>query len=189
MQGLPISAMSRTRYDNDASRVFANRWRLGEEVRASSHVKSLKELRAIAEKATPGTWYMFWDTRVIKAEKALSPKHAVQKDWNIVRVPSRTMDYPISHDEYKANAEHIAAFNPATALALLDRIERLEKIIGSHLRTVSCDWYVSQFAKPRESVSALIENSGLRDRAITSFRDLAEALKGGGMRLRDEPHS
>lgn len=68
----------------------------------------ISEIEKRLDAATPGPWYNFKSDRVIKAEKALTPKHQVPKEWNICKYPMRTNDYPISHDEYEANAALIA---------------------------------------------------------------------------------
>lgn len=90
--------------------------------------KILNDLENLCKVATPGPWYNFVDGRVIKAESALSPKHDVKKDWNIAKYPMRHEDCPISHDEWKANAELIAKFREVLPL-LIEEVKSHRKKI------------------------------------------------------------
>lgn len=90
--------------------------------------EQLEQLRELAEKATPGPWHMLWYGRTIKAEKALMPKYAdFPKSWNIARIPCRTTDYPIAHEEYEANANFIASANPTVIIELLNQLTEVTK--------------------------------------------------------------
>lgn len=76
-------------------------------------IKSNEELRKLALAATPGPWG--------NQNGDIAPP---SDDGN--------MGYWIAHLEdcgpnWKTNAAFIAAFNPSTALALVDQVERLEK--------------------------------------------------------------
>ena len=74
----------------------------------------LAELRKVAEAATQGIWYVRRDSILSSAtEGSLIP-----------RIAGET-----GSDE---NAEHIAAFDPATVLALLDRLEDAEAAEDEH---------------------------------------------------------
>lgn len=97
----------------------------------------LAKLRAVAEAATEGEWD--WST-------ANSVRYLIQADTHspvvyAYRSPIDSMpDLSVSVND----AEHIAAFDPPTALALLDRVEELEgRVIDlrHHLRTTDdCFW-------------------------------------------------
>ena len=70
-----------------------------------------QRLRELAQKATPGHWYSKWPEE--------------RCTW----VDVGNSRYPVAYTGYcfddAPNAEHIAAANPATVLALLDEIDRL----------------------------------------------------------------
>lgn len=89
--------------------------------------KLLKDLEEKARAATPGPWHNFAYNRQIRADSSLYPKHPDAKDWVIARYPMRTDNYPISHKEYAANAEHIAAANPDTIKKLIEVIKAMKK--------------------------------------------------------------
>lgn len=71
----------------------------------------LKRLREIANAATPGPWRAAEYGAVMTMEN----EDVAQGDLGQV----------------EENAAHIAAFNPETVIALLDRIEALEKKLGA----------------------------------------------------------
>jgi len=73
----------------------------------------LEELRRIAEAATPGPWGMNPENGLVDEAATLTPVCGMV--W--VRTEEQTL----------ANAQHIAAFDPTTCLALLDEIERLRR--------------------------------------------------------------
>lgn len=99
----------------------------------STPARSLAELRAIAEKATPGPWLYRPDEL---------------SDWGWVRSENRGLFLQARHpsseveladhrirgtDPWANDAIHIATFDPPTVLALLARIEELE----GALRTIA----------------------------------------------------
>lgn len=57
-----------------------------------------------------------------------------------------------------------------------ERELRLRGAITEHLRTVSLDWYCSEFGSKGSGVTALIQNAGVRERATISFASLKDAL-------------
>jgi hypothetical protein len=73
-----------------------------------------KELRELAQKATPGHWYSKWPEE--------------RCTW----VDVGDSRYPVAYTgdcfDDAPNAEYIAAANPATVLALLDELDRLRAI-------------------------------------------------------------
>lgn len=75
----------------------------------------LAALRALAERATPGPWTRFERTgTVVYAE--VSP--------GAIGMLARTGDWP--------DAEYIAAAHPQAVIALLDRIDELERALSVH---------------------------------------------------------
>lgn len=82
------------------------------------------DLREIAEKATPGEW------SVDGGWAAGAHIHVGDRFGDKFTEVAWLRSYMLIPDnEVKANAAFIAAFNPATALALLDRLERAEKAL------------------------------------------------------------
>lgn len=69
----------------------------------------LAGLRRIAEAATPGPWGRGFDGEVMRLDAY-----------------DREMDEHVTSPDAEADANHIAAFDPPTVLALLDRIKELE---------------------------------------------------------------
>lgn len=92
----------------------------------------LRELRRIAEAATPGPW-------------AVNPFRATVDEMPSM-LPICGLLWPTeerTEEQTFANAKYIAEFNPTTALAILDEIERLQKerenIVGNVTRFVLYD--------------------------------------------------
>ena len=87
----------------------------------------LQALRVTAEAATPGPWErrLYDGVRDSKSRivKVIEPPN----EYGYDRVVSMA-DYLT-----RENAEHIATFDPPTALALLDRLEAAEKVIADAL--------------------------------------------------------
>ena len=82
----------------------------------------LTMLRKVAEQATPGPWAM-WNPSDGESHITIGSKVA----WrSVVSASGFTDDEPIPH---WADARHIATFDPATVLALLDRLETAEATI------------------------------------------------------------
>jgi len=78
----------------------------------------LTKLKEIAEKATPGPYY------VQDAEPGYASVFAVDK----------TGDELVCRQAFSSDAHHIATFNPSTVLILLDVIERQREAL---------EWYAS----------------------------------------------
>lgn len=93
--------------------------------------KELDEIKDRCEKASPGPWHNFH--KILKAEKALSPKYKVPKDWNIASFPHRSTDYPIPHVEYETNKEFIA-HSRTDIPKLLDAVEKLRVALELYSR-------------------------------------------------------
>jgi len=90
----------------------------------SKQAMDLKELRKIAMAATPGEW----DARISPAwnEYAISA---------CARTHQQSPRQGEQRDKANADADHIAAFSPATALALLDELERCRAALSIQVIT------------------------------------------------------
>ena len=85
----------------------------------------LAELRRIAEAATPGPWQ--WAGSRDKGDP-----HAYVYAGDYASEGEPDLWCEIVSECPEADAQHIAAFDPTTALALLDRIEALEHKVVEH---------------------------------------------------------
>lgn len=93
------------------------------------------ELRRIAEAATPGPWEVLaCDSGV--SYRALNASVITARSGDEVAVADWVGEYDDPHAGEGCDARHIAAFDPPTALALLDDVERLradrDLIIRAH---------------------------------------------------------
>lgn len=84
----------------------------------------LQELKALAEKATPGPW----EIKENKDHRGSYFVYALRK----TKVKDFFLPYSISKD----NAEHIAACSPDRILSLLDRLEKAEKRAARYEETL-----------------------------------------------------
>jgi hypothetical protein len=88
--------------------------------------EQLAELRRLAEAATDGPW--------IAAGPAFGGSTPKYLNDVVVDNPDSELDclsiFPLPNEEATEDMEYIAAFNPVTAIALLDRITELEKEIA-----------------------------------------------------------
>lgn len=85
----------------------------------TTNEQDLNELRAIAEAATPGPWETLGGQGPVGT-------HAVchrMEQGTLVEIAYRDAHFD------KANATHIAAFDPPTVLTLLDRVEAAEQAV------------------------------------------------------------
>lgn len=120
---------------------------------------NLTALRAIAEAATPGPW-----------------KHDgnINSPWMWSTFQWGGCDRAIFKCGSFADAEHVQAFNPAQAIALLDRIELLERLLGeacglaSGMQNLACDIAGSNYVGSEENRLRLkaIREHGVRIAAI-----------------------
>lgn len=89
-------------------------------------------LREAAEKATSGVWSLEYGEERFDADDALIHREVVGY-LPICRIEGAHPESGFDEDfqmEQQANAEFIAAANPATVLALLDELETAEKRIA-----------------------------------------------------------
>lgn len=89
---------------------------------------NLKELRTIAEKATSGPW--------IRDESIPQTVRSV----NCLHKPVGAGKSRITTCGYPDDSTFIAAFNPATALELLDRIEKLRDALKFYASPTRWEW-------------------------------------------------
>lgn len=93
--------------------------------------KRLAEIRERVDKATPGPWY---DSRTNKSIQVTKDSPAFKRgNFSICRYPTRTNDSLLTHDEWGANAEMLAASRTDIPF-LLGEIDRLKA-------TTSCSAY------------------------------------------------
>ena len=83
----------------------------------------LTKLREIAEAATPGPWGVY------DANEGMSPPRpywsvANNEFHNPTNLDALAIDISVDYGD-KADADHIATFDPPTVLALIDEVERL----------------------------------------------------------------
>lgn len=94
--------------------------------------EQLAALKEVAEKATPGPWREFvcddggeWSGWPLSVSSASDPDHTIVRPGGFYPY---AWDRKTSQHEAVANAEFIAAFDPATCLALLEEVERLREV-------------------------------------------------------------
>jgi len=83
-----------------------------------------KAIRAAAEAATKGEWIAM-EGRRFDPEVVITTKHRDDRDMHRVCGLEVGFSGEIGIEQ-KANAKHIATANPATVIALLDRLEAAE---------------------------------------------------------------
>lgn len=85
--------------------------------------EKLAELREIAGKATPGPWCWYTDGNLMDGATGFAVHSKSDTEDSRVGFDLAVMEY----DQMgQLDASHIAAFDPPTVLAMLDRIEELE---------------------------------------------------------------
>lgn len=83
-----------------------------------------KELRTIAEKATPGKWWIDSHGHRMSSEDGMTTVFIA--DDRMGKATRHPETGNLSHWPNDWDASFIATANPATVLALLDRLEELE---------------------------------------------------------------
>lgn len=124
------------------------------------------KLRKIAEAATPGPW----DPG--KSEKGDSPAMVYCDDATGQRVADCTGRFLFfTQEQMKRNAAHIAAFDPPTVLALIDKVSDAQTRIAE-LEDATGEAY--------QAVGALADELGLfEDERFQKILDLLAYGKGG----------
>lgn len=88
----------------------------------------LPALMAIAEAATPGHWRVIANDGAYVKDEEMATLRIEQEEY-----PEMVLALIISDTaalRHKANAAHIAAFDPPTVIALLDRLSTAEVLIS-----------------------------------------------------------
>lgn len=90
----------------------------------------LDELEKNAKAATPGPWF---DSRTTKSIQitSKSPVFFERKAFNIVTYPTRTDLSQITHQEWVANATHIALCSPDNILKLVQACRVMREALDS----------------------------------------------------------
>jgi len=129
----------------------------------------LQELRRIAEAATPGPWWVDgWEARTKDGDRFIAS----------IAPAFQGASPDVSCWEVDANIQHIAAFDPTTALALLDEIERLRRE-----REVLAEAFKHVLTCEDCECATCPEGTGLvlkAYRALGGAMDLLDSEKGGG---------
>lgn len=143
----------------------------------------IERLREIAGKATQGEWpAATWYGSMDGGFAAIGPHHLT---------PDGESDEPggVAETRALADARHIAAFNPPTALALLDRLEAAEKAVdecllrdefnkGQREKAIArIDALEAEVVKLRAVADAVPAVIAEADRETVSFQKLRVALK------------
>lgn len=149
----------------------------GGPVPALAHI-DLDVLRKTAEAATPGPW------RIYRGDANEGRGAAVETEWAHDEAGEDTE--PVTDWCVTGDAAHIAAFDPPTAIALLDRIKELEAMFldkfarheGAKMRAVTAEATIARVQEANQELSAEAEwalempNSG-------SINSVARATRGG----------
>jgi hypothetical protein len=97
----------------------------------------LNALEATARAAAPGPW-----------DRATS----ATRDWALVLSASGTADeYRVSQSADDDDAEHIATFDPTTALALIARLREAETVIGA-IDAIEPMWPRGMYGCPQDMI-------------------------------------
>ncbi|AJY40198.1 ead/Ea22-like family protein [Burkholderia humptydooensis] len=89
----------------------------------------VKKLRELAQKATPGPWAV--DTECLDGHGRLYVSKG-RSDYLLGRILEVFQNCLVRSKQRMANAEYIAAANPATILVICDRLEAAEKDAGRY---------------------------------------------------------
>lgn len=89
-----------------------------------------KELRRLAEAATPGPWRMVPDERTYRDLNGHPTGNEYIAGYDVHSDAREIIGCEGINPAQEADAEFIATINPATVLALLDRVERLDDILS-----------------------------------------------------------
>lgn len=116
-----------------------------------------KRLRELEELATPGIWFSnFYNKTIIQSKLHTEDNDYRAINLNLFKFPTRTSKYPISHQEWEANALFIAeARNQVPYLIqdydeVLQKIEKLRFLLETHLETMEAinAYNEYQFSQP-----------------------------------------
>jgi len=115
----------------------------------------LARLRAVAEGATRGPWRLSAATRFVRDPLMRDYQRTIRGAWPAGGTRRSDHDAPWVADvgnaqgncwsDAGADAEHIAAFDPPTALRLLDEVERLRGLVDPRLAVAWDDEDASRY--------------------------------------------
>jgi hypothetical protein len=107
---------------------------------------NIKELKEVAEKATPGEWSL---------NKYGEPVDATGEN---IRAKGIALT---NAEDAKANTAYIALANPSTILSLIARVEQMEAALrkASQLASIACDWHLEEV----EIDGEMVDTHDLRD--------------------------
>lgn len=95
--------------------------------------QELERLKGIASKATPGFWYLKY--QLVKEK----PRHTITGG-----IENKSL--ACSYGEIN-NAEHIAAFSPSVALAMIECVQALYGVVSFYETTVEAKDAILNFQK------------------------------------------
>ena len=129
----------------------------------------LKELRRIAMDATPGPWTNLGDIYIYS--KHFPVADVIERDGALSTVRgwghlSTTVGAEEAERIQGANANHICAFSPDTALALIDELERCREALRAALRAAA-------------AMGAALELIANRGGALGDVQAIARKARGG----------
>ena len=127
-------------------------------------------LRRLAEAATPGPWRHF--------HHATSGTNAVKHDGRTDIVAWQGFDDSDRKEpRHAANAEYIAACDPQTILALLDRLDALEKVAEAAQRALTAYDDKAHWPVRLTTMMNLLDRSLARIGRLDALEAVAEAAR------------
>ena len=149
-----------------------------------------KELRRLAQAATPGYWYVERGNYVYGSKEVTDGEEA----WHPIIACTDDDEASIN---FEGNAKFIAAANPAAISELLDRLDRVEKTNRDWLRANSPGGWIDDLRMERNDLraavrheadcieAAMAEINSLRARIETAENDAAhqKALAESALRV------
>lgn len=127
------------------------------EVARPALTPDLDHLRALAQAATPGPWFVDYAGDV-------GAKRAIIADVLRERYGNNALGFGEDH----ATAEYVAALDPSTALALVDEITRLRSAIAEVADL--CERWDIYSKGPTGTTTAIRERLGIEPPAVTRGR-------------------
>lgn len=134
--------------------------------------EDLNKLRELAEAATPGPWFeietessVSYDPIIDEDEDSDGDRTyltgwadigSAEGDAPVVIVPGFRNDLSMTETDVEANAAFIAAFNPATALSLLSRIQAAEERAEGLIKTLTTIRDLKAFGADADALEDLV---------------------------------
>ena len=129
----------------------------------------INELRRLAQAATPGPWWVNQDGLNHGFERGVAEINS--KEWHAL-AGAWTINGAKHSEEGAANAEFIAAANPATITELLDHLEAAESSAAWHQRRwMALQMHQTKMREPeRTMVCDIIANGELMHPTVAGDR-------------------